>query len=208
MADEKKSRVRNPYAGLSLEELQSKAESAKYMIKANENRIIMCHKEIDKQNAEITKAQVEIDNYRKVLARINDAKKYVGSIETVRIIVVYKDTVCIDKNPNRTYSYNAYYPSMTKDLVLYNFAVMDANKADYNKANSTIIDSCTNHTLKIKDVYGTDKYGYLADNRKKLQEDIVKAIRTFGVVDVIFNDDVTVGKALIEKELGHKVIVR
>lgn len=202
--DTKKQRTPNEYIGMSEQELDREhgyivrqKESLQWDIKSNMNKIA----ELEKQIEGFKKGIVNLNNQ---LKRIETARKHSSQIELVNIISVYKDSVCIDKDPGRYKGY--YFQSMTKDLVLYNFRVLQVNKADYNKANKVLYDSCNNRTLKIDNVFGLDKFGYLSNQRKKLQEDILHAMDSFDIVDVYFGTDVNLGRTLIEKKLGHEVI--
>lgn len=202
--DTKKQRTPNEYIGMSEKELDSEQrytvsqkENLQWQIKSNMNKIA----ELEKQIEGFKQGIVKLNNQ---LKRIETARKHSSQIELVNIIYVYKDSVCIDKDPGRYKGY--YFQSMTKDLVMYNFRVVQVNKADYNKANKIIEDSCNNRTLKIDNVFGLDKFGYLVNQRKKLQEDILQAIDRFDAVDVYFGKDVNLGRTLIEKKLGHEVI--
>lgn len=202
MSSEKRVRTPNEFNGMSLEQLQHKADVCHMMIDDAKSEIKWHQKEIEKQES-------IVKDYTNALRRIETAKNKVGDIEYITILVVWVKIERLWKYPDKPY--RGYYSvSDWKSVLIYNFAVNKVNKNDYNKAGSCLYNSSTDENTPIfdTDIQYQPKRGFRANQKKELQQAILRAIKAFTVVDVVFETDVNIAKTEIEKAIHKPVICK
>ena len=203
MSSDKRIRKPNEFNGMSLEQLQHKADICKMMIDNAKREIKRHQKEIEKQES-------IVKDYTNALRRIETAKNKVGDIEYITILVVWVKTVRVWKYPDKPF--RGYYSvSDWKSLLIYNFAVNKVNKNDYNKAGSCLYNSSTDENTPIfdnTDLSNQPQRGFRSNQKKELQQAILRAIKAFTVVDVVFETDVNIAKTEIEKAIHKPVICK
>ena len=127
MSSEKRVRTPNEFNGMSLEQLQHKADVCHMMIDNAKREIKRYQKEIEKQES-------IVKDYTNALRRIETAKNKVGDIEYITILVVWVKIERLWKYPDKPY--RGYYSvSDWKSVLIYNFAVNKVNKNDGQNRN-------------------------------------------------------------------------
>lgn len=181
-------RERNPYIGMTEQEIEQRIEYAKDTMTMYKKEIVRIRKQYE---ADIAKRENCIANVEKDIRQLRNALKKTDDIEYTHILIVSKNSVSSYIGKNTAPSY--YISSDWKEEIMYSIKVYECNKDNFAFAR-TLKRELTGYSATEKTGIKTTK------TKSQLLHDILALIKEFGVTVIKLEKGATISTTAIKQK--------